>query len=334
MSGWGIFLVFLVLWNGPCKLPFYIMDQHHVPASPLLGFISGGKYRAALMRSDPIFFLVIHTVMGCVLLGLWAALFLAPVTILGNRSLQVSNDTYPDTNTYPHNPCQGMRCEGMRCDARCDARCDSGCIRPNLGTNGRLTNHRLGLGLGVVSRVAARLRWLVCEPAKKCATKNALLEPAPVHTTPPLFTHVCAVWLTHVRVVSQVFFFLLAFVFALHILPETTGLPNRLFAKPINEVAIFIVLVGVFVGLLGCALDNEGMIVAGFNTTGSMSVVAPVLEIMEIVANVGVYLKTGVARDVDKNRDVGFNQSGWYKFRTKYTKMKCPFAPVTSATQV
>ncbi|GMI50349.1 hypothetical protein TeGR_g9169, partial [Tetraparma gracilis] len=41
------------------------------------------------MRSDPWFFLAIHTVLGCIVLGLWAVLYLSPADILLSKGLQV-----------------------------------------------------------------------------------------------------------------------------------------------------------------------------------------------------------------------------------------------------
>jgi hypothetical protein len=207
-DGWAGFLIFLVIWNAT-KIPYYLKDIPNVPASPQITVtLSQGKFKGARMRSDPWFFLTIHTVLGCVVLALWAAILLDPASI-----------------------------------------------------------------------------------SSRTAT----------------------------------FFFLMSAAFALHIWPERSGLPNRIFHKPINEIAVFIVLFGCIMGLAGCGQGRFDMILTGFNIVGGMSVVAPVLEVAELAFNIFVYAKKGEPRDVDKGKDLGFNQEGWYKMRGKFG-IKCPWA--------
>ncbi len=78
LMSFAYFLYFLVAFNA-VKLPYYLGDPSKIEASPHITTLTGGRYRGSQMWSDPILFLFVHTLLGCIVVGLWAHSILNPI---------------------------------------------------------------------------------------------------------------------------------------------------------------------------------------------------------------------------------------------------------------
>ena len=118
-------------------------------------------------------------------------------------------------------------------------------------------------------------------------------------------------------------------VFALHIWPERSGVPNRLAGGCTNELGILVVLVGSALTLAGVAAEDAGLRNAGMDTAGAAAIAAPVLEVFGLLGSLAYWKKTG--EFPNEGEEPIYNLEGYYKMR-EGMGWECPWKKGRSAS--